>query len=125
MRRPDRGRPQDFHEVPADVCEAGEQLHERVGFGVGFVNHVAVALDVSGEISADGLDQLFATPPGPPMVKEAALRIAGDPHVSARCFPAARNEVSHGSFINLEVAGGKGFGFDRRGDRFEQGYGLV
>jgi hypothetical protein len=59
------------------------------------------------------------------MVKEAALRIADDPHLSTRSFPAARNEVSHVSFVNLEAARGEGFGSHREGEGLEQVDGLV
>ena len=73
-----------FDEVPTYVGEAGDEAYERIGFGVGFVNRVAVALDVAGKFSAYGFDKLVAAAPDSPVVEEAALRVVGDPQVSPR-----------------------------------------
>ncbi len=63
--------------------ELADEAHLRIGFGVGFVNRVAVALDVSGKFSAYGFDKLIAAAPDSPVVKEATLWVVGNPHVSA------------------------------------------
>lgn len=46
-----------FHEVPADVGEAGDELGSGVGFGMHLVGSVAVELDVSAKVSAEGLSE--------------------------------------------------------------------
>ncbi len=114
-----------FNEVAPDVGEAGDEAGLRVGFGVGFVNPVAVALDVSAKVRAEGFDELLVTAPDPPVVEEAAAGRAGDPQVSLLRLPAAGNEVSHRCFIDLEVIRGERLGADGERDGFEQADGLV
>ncbi len=105
--------------------EAGDEPCSGVGFGVRLVGSVAVALDVSAKVRAEGFDELILPAPDAPVVKQAAAGGAGDPQVSLLRFSAAGHEVAHGGFVELEVVRGEGLGADGLGDLFQKADGAL
>lgn len=51
---------EDLGEAAPDRGEAGDKAGPAAVFAVGFVGTVAVALDMAGEMGADGFDELLA-----------------------------------------------------------------
>lgn len=97
------------------------------------VDAVAVALKNSSPVFwvfAEGLFEVFATPPLLPTVADVAMRarVIEDPGIPGAGFPGAGGEFFDGRFVNLEVALGEAFLMDRFGDgpqKFEAAQGPV
>ena len=119
------GDVEGFGEVAPDVGEAGDEPGSGIGLGVRLVGSVAVTLDVSAKVSAEGFDELIRSATDAPVVEEAAAGHFGDPQVALLRFATAGHEVAHGGFIKLEVVRGECLGADGAGDGLEQADGLV
>ena len=119
------GDVEGFGEVAPDVGEAGDEPGSGIGLGVRLVGSVAVTLDVSAKVSAEGFDELILPAPDAPVVEEAAAGGACDPQVSLLRFSTAGHEIAHGGFVELEVVRGEGLGADGSGDLFQKADGAL
>ena len=75
-----------FVKFPTDMRETTHEEDLGMVAFVGFVSRPAVALEDTGVVFADGLDESFLAPADPPMIEEAAMGIVGEPEVAARAF---------------------------------------
>ena len=71
-----------FVEATANVREAAHEDDLGMMSFVGEVGGPAIALECTGEVFADGFDQLRFTPTNPPMIVEASVGIVGEPEVA-------------------------------------------